>query len=109
MAMIFEKYKEEAANVAMVETINFSEKIAPFLNPNLMLQKEALICLNETRIDRYNCHILHKFLQDYGHQELVTAKVSGGGVLVTTIIAELQREAPELFESVMEASSSILT
>jgi len=62
MAMIFDKYKEEAANVAMDETINFSEKIAPFLNPALMLQKEALICLNETRIDRYNCHILNKFL-----------------------------------------------
>ena len=37
MSMIFEKYKEEAANVAMDETINFSEKIASFLNPNLML------------------------------------------------------------------------
>jgi hypothetical protein len=37
MAIIFEKYKEEAANVAMDETINFSEKIAPFINPDLML------------------------------------------------------------------------
>jgi hypothetical protein len=109
MSEIFEKYKEEAANVAMDETINFTEKIAPFLNPNLMLQKEALICLNEIKIDRYNCHILHKFLTEYGHRELVTAEVQGGGVLVTTIIAELQREAPELFDCVMEASSSILT
>lgn len=109
MAIIFEKYKEEAANVAMDETINFSEKIAPFLNPNLMLQKEALVCLNETRIDRYNCHILHKFLQEYGHQDIQIVNLLDGGVLVTTIIAELQREAPELFESVMEASSTILT
>ena len=37
LAMIFEKYKEEAAQVAMDETINFSEKIAPFINPDLML------------------------------------------------------------------------
>jgi len=37
MAIIFEKYKEDAAQVAMDETINFSEKIAPFLNPDLML------------------------------------------------------------------------
>lgn len=37
MAMIFDKYKEDAAQVAMDETINFSEKIAPFLNPHLML------------------------------------------------------------------------
>ena len=37
MAYIFEKYKEDAAQVAVDETINFSEKIAPFINPDLML------------------------------------------------------------------------
>ena len=37
LAMIFEKYKEDAAHVAMDETINFAEKIAPFINPDLML------------------------------------------------------------------------
>lgn len=89
MAETFERHKEDAATVAMDETINFAEKIAPFINPNLLLQKEALICLNEIRIDRYNCHVLHKFLQEFGHQELVAAKVQGGGVLLTTLIAEL--------------------
>lgn len=73
LAYIFEKYKEEAAQVAMDETINFPEKIAPFINPDLMLQKEAFTCLNETRIDRYNLHILHKFLHQYGDVELETA------------------------------------
>jgi len=82
LAMIFEKYKEEAAQVAMDETINFSEKIAPFINPDLMLQKEAFTCLNETRIDRYNCHILHKFLLQYGDQPLETVRLANG---VTTI------------------------
>lgn len=106
LAFIFEKYKEEAAQVAMDETINFSEKIAPFINPDLMLQKEAFTCLNETRIDQYNCHILHKFLMNYGDVRLETAQVSGG---VTTIQAELQREFESLLESVMEASNSILT
>ena len=37
MAIIFEKYKEDAAKIAVDETINFSEKIAPFINPDLML------------------------------------------------------------------------
>jgi len=45
MSIIFEKYKEDAAQVAIDETINFSEKIAPFINPDLDLQKEAFICL----------------------------------------------------------------
>jgi hypothetical protein len=37
MSIIFEKYKEDAAQVAIDETINFSEKIAPFINPDLDL------------------------------------------------------------------------
>ena len=100
MAKIFEKYREEAAHVAMDETINFSEKIAPFLNPKLMLQKEALICLHETMIDNYNCHVLYKFLQVYGLQDIEIATVQGGSVLVTCLQAELEREAPELLEKV---------
>ena len=33
LAYIIQKYKEDAAQVAKDETINFSEKLAPFLNP----------------------------------------------------------------------------
>lgn len=33
MSLIFEKYQDQAAKVAIEDTINFSEKIAPFLNP----------------------------------------------------------------------------
>lgn len=62
MAMIFGRYGEEAAQVAVNETINFSEKLAPFVNPDLMLQKDVFACLNEMKLDTYNCHILHKFL-----------------------------------------------
>ena len=87
LAFIFEKYKDEAAQVAMDETINFSEKIAPFINPDLNLQKEAFTCLNETRIDRYNCHILHKFLLQYGDVPLETTQPGSEGI--TTIQAEL--------------------
>lgn len=106
MARIFEKYKEDAANVAMNETINFTEKIAPFINPDLKLQNEVFICLKEIRIDRYNCHVLNKFLQVFGNQPLETSRVPNG---VTTIMAEIEREHPNLLAIVMEASESILT
>ncbi len=33
LAYIMKKYKDEAAQVAVDDTINFSEKLAPFLNP----------------------------------------------------------------------------
>ena len=33
LAHIIKKYKEEAVQVAIDETINFSEKLAPFINP----------------------------------------------------------------------------
>lgn len=89
----------------MDETINFTEKVAPFINPDLMLQKEAFTCLHEMRMDRYNYHVLHKFLLNFGDIHLT--QVNGDGM--TTIQAELQREFPSLLEMVMEASNSILT
>lgn len=33
LAQLFRKYKEVAAQVASDETINFAEKLAPFINP----------------------------------------------------------------------------
>ena len=47
-----------------------------------------------------------QILREYGDVDLETSQVAGG---VTTINAEIQRENPELIESAMEASSSLLT
>jgi hypothetical protein len=58
MATIFLKYTELATQVAVNETINFSEKLVPFVSPDLMIQKEVFTCLNEVKINPYNCHIL---------------------------------------------------
>jgi hypothetical protein len=33
LAYIMKKYKDEAAQVAVDDTINFAEKLAPFINP----------------------------------------------------------------------------
>jgi len=33
LAYLFKKYKEVAAQVAINETVNFSEKLAPFMDP----------------------------------------------------------------------------
>lgn len=33
LAFLFNKYKEVAAQVAINETVNFSEKLAPFMDP----------------------------------------------------------------------------
>ena len=33
LAFLFKKYQEEAAQVAIDETINFTEKLAPYVNP----------------------------------------------------------------------------
>jgi hypothetical protein len=37
LAYIIKAYKEEAAQVAVEKTINFAEKLAPFINPELGL------------------------------------------------------------------------
>jgi hypothetical protein len=53
--------------VAIDETINFSEKLAPFINPEYGVQKEVFICLYEILpMDPHNCHILNQFIHKYG-------------------------------------------
>lgn len=67
IAYIMKTYKDEAAQVAVDQTINFSEKLAPFLNPETGMQYETVLCLREVcSIDQYNCHVLKKFLIKYG-------------------------------------------
>jgi hypothetical protein len=67
LAVLFKKYQSEAANVAKYETINFAERLAPFVNPDYDVQKEVYACLYEILpIDANNCHCLNKFLNDYG-------------------------------------------
>ena len=67
LAVLFKKYQEEAAQVAIDETINFAEKLAPFINPGHGVQKEVFVCLYEILpIDPFNCHILQKFLLKHG-------------------------------------------
>lgn len=72
LAYLFKKYKEEAAQVAIDETINFAEKLAPFINPEYGVQKEVFVCLAEILpIDQFNCHILQKFIVKYGSELII--------------------------------------
>lgn len=47
LAVLFKKYQEEAAQVAIDETINFAERLAPFTNPAHNVAKEVFTCLYE--------------------------------------------------------------
>jgi hypothetical protein len=99
LAYIISTYKEEAAQVAVDQTINFAEKLAPFLNPETGLQKETILCLREVcSIDQYNCHILQKFLSKHGE---VPIKREGYGA-TTSIKRELQ-QYPNLLSLAYEA------
>ena len=92
------KYGVECAQVAIDDTINFSEKLAPFLNPETSLQKETVLCLREVcNIDPYNCHLLKSFIIKYG--ELPIKKDSG---TITTIKRELQQYT-DLLDMAFEA------
>ena len=67
LAYLFKKYKEEAAQVAIDETINFAEKLAPYINPYYGVQKEVFVCFAEILpVNDFNCHILQKFVLKYG-------------------------------------------
>lgn len=67
LAVLFKKYQEEAAQVAIDETINFAEKLVPFFDPDHSVAKEVFDCLYEILpLDPFNCHILQKFILKYG-------------------------------------------
>jgi hypothetical protein len=101
LAYIMKTYKEKAALVAADQTINFSEKLAPFINPETGLQKETILCLREVcAIDQYNCHILNKFLGKFG--EIPIKRANG----MTSIQRELSQYADLL---TLAYESQILT
>lgn len=94
LAFLFKNYKEDAAQVAIDETINFSEKLAPFINPDYQMQKEVFTCLVQVlSSDPYNCHILQKFILKYGE-----LPVKG-----STLKHEMFQECHEILELAMEA------
>lgn len=97
LAWLFKKYQEDAAQVAVDETINFAEKLAPFINPNWDTAKEVFACLYEILpMDPYNCHILNQFLLKYGD---VTMK----GEHETTIKQIMQQDYNEILELTVNA------
>ncbi|TNV74073.1 hypothetical protein FGO68_gene624 [Halteria grandinella] len=99
LAYIIKAYKEEAAQVAVEKTINFAEKLAPFINPEYGLQKETILCLREVcSIDQYNCHVLQKFFLKYGDSPI---RREGGGN--TTIKRELGQLAADLLNMAYES------
>lgn len=103
LAYIFKKYKEVAAQVAIDETINFAEKLAPFINPEYGVQREVFDCLTEIcAIDSFNCHILQKFIMEHGEKK-ITINMNSNQLNVCTIKHELFQHCPEILELAMEA------
>ena len=94
LAFLFQKYKEEAAQVAVDETINFSEKLAPFIDPKYRVQNNVFVCLIEIlNIDVYNCHIMQRFILKYGELPVNNR----------TLKVEMYQECHEIFDLAMEA------
>ena len=71
---IFQKYKLDAVEVAITQTINFIEKVFPYINPNLhpskddtykpMMEGIKLICEE----DEYSSLLLKRLLNKYGNE-----------------------------------------
>lgn len=98
LAVLFKKYQEEAAQVAIDETINFAEKLVPFVDPDHSVAKEVFICLYEILpLDPFNCHILQKFILKYGDVPLSN---DAEGRTFKMLISQ---EYSEIFQLAMEA------
>jgi hypothetical protein len=91
LVYLFKKYKEDAVQVAIDETINFAEKLAPFINPEYGIQNEVKFLLMEILSrDAFNCHILQKFLLKFGNDMVVADGKK-------TLRQEMYQECQEIF------------
>lgn len=104
LAFLFKKYQVEAAQVAIKETCNFAEKLAPFMDPQYGVQKEVFTCLMEILTeDSYNCHILQKFLLKY--QEMPVKREPD---IICTLRHELREQCREIYDLAMGPTANIL-
>ena len=109
LAYLFKKYKVVAAQVAINETVNFAEKLAPFIDPQYGVQKEVFICLLEILTeDRYNCHILQKFFLKYEEMPIKRESLDGE-IIVVTLSHEIREKCSEIYDLAMGETSNILT
>jgi hypothetical protein len=91
--------------VAINETVNFAEKLAPFMDPQYGIQKEVFTCLMEILTeDSYNCHILQKFLLKY--QEM---PVKRSPDVICTLRHEIREQCGEIYDLAMGPTANILT
>ena len=63
---LFEKYKQEAVEVAVTETINFVEKVFPYIHPNFPTHKMTAQSIKEVCSDDYSATLMKRLLNRYG-------------------------------------------
>ena len=104
IAFLVKKYFEDSetndqAKNIVDETINFTEKVFPFLNPRLRSFEEAAVSIRHVCLcNEYNCLLLRRLLAKYGDSEI---KMEDG--TVKTISLELESYYLDLVALAREA------
>lgn len=99
ISFIVKKYPNEGSRVAIDETVNFAEKLGPYLNPATTVFDEIATTLSQVcSLDSYNGLLLKKFVEEHG-EKLITWE----GGMSTTIKRELVQNYPDLVEMALEA------
>lgn len=77
LGFIFEKHRQDAAQIASTQCINLVEKLLPFVNPTYKLEGAAMRCILEiTTDDEYSCFLLKKLLKEHAGMKVVGANMS---------------------------------
>lgn len=63
---LFAKHGEDAIEVAITETINFVEKMFPYLNPNFPTAQQTAETVKMTCTDDYSALLMKRLLSKYG-------------------------------------------
>ncbi len=99
---LFEKYEEQAACICISETINFVERIFPYVHPNLKTHEGTINSLKEvcTEDNQYSALALKRLLEKFGEQ-FITLN-NGRTTIIKALIVEKYSDFYELARDAKE-------
>lgn len=100
---LFDKYEEQASAVAISETINFVEKLFPYLHPNLDTHEGTVSSLKEVcSEDNYSALSLKKMFTFYGDKFFSLTKENSRMTSINGFIAEKHADLIEITRNAKE-------
>jgi hypothetical protein len=97
---IFDMHGDDAVEVAVSETINFVEKVFPYIHPNFPTHQATVETLKKACTDEYSAMLMKRLLNKYG--EIYITLNNGRSVNLNMYLYETQKDFIEMVNKAEE-------